>query len=201
MVMGGTHSLDVQPTAARALIPTRAQRQIYEQTPDLDRRRRLRRLVLLPLHMGYDSSSPGEYGCRAHLQPGCARGLRETLLRPQRARRRIITRSQKTSFLNTSGTPKSPTKSDFLSVGWRKIRDPSLMRNSGPSHAEFVTRALQRQPPFFVIDPLLFAAEDPKVEPELHECTSAHSDRTTKYGTFIVLAHVLVNIIHGATRR
>jgi hypothetical protein len=87
---GGTHLLAVQPTAARVLIPTRAQRQMYEQTPDLDRRRRLERLVLLPLHLGYDSSSPGEYGCRTHLQPSCARGLREAHLRPKRARRRII---------------------------------------------------------------------------------------------------------------
>jgi len=65
---------------------------MYEQTPDLDRRRRLQWLVLLPLYMGYDSSSSGEYGCRARLQPSCTRGLREAHLRPQRTSRRMIRR-------------------------------------------------------------------------------------------------------------
>ncbi len=106
--------------------PTRAQRQMYEQTPDLDRRRRLQRLVLLPLHMGYDSSSPGEYGCRTHLQPSCARGLREAHLRPQRARGRIIRGGTVTSSLNISGTPKSLTKSDVCAENHTSVISRSV---------------------------------------------------------------------------
>ena len=74
------------PSQPELQYPTRAQRQMYEQTTDLGRRRRLQRLVLLPLHMGYDSSSLGKYGCRARIQPSCATGLREAHLRPQHAR-------------------------------------------------------------------------------------------------------------------
>ncbi len=74
----------------------RTQRQMYEQTLDPGRRRRLQRLVLLSLHMGYDNSSPRKYGCRARLQPSCPRGLREAQLPAQSAGGCIVHR--KTTF-------------------------------------------------------------------------------------------------------
>ena len=113
-VVGGTHSLDVQPIAARVLIPIRAQRQMYEQTPDLDRRRRLQRLVLLPLHMGYDSSSPGEYGGRAHLQSSCARGLREPQLSDHSPDRCLI--SSTDARLNTIPSTKTLTPARLFPI-------------------------------------------------------------------------------------
>src|SRR5438270_8149999 len=55
---------------------------MYGQTLDLDRRRTVHWLVLFSMYVGYDGSSPREYGRGACLQPRCARGLRKARLHP-----------------------------------------------------------------------------------------------------------------------
>ena len=63
---------------------------MYEQTLDLDGRRRLQRLVLLPLQLGYDGPSPRQHRRRACFQPPSPGDFRKARLRGRHTPRALM---------------------------------------------------------------------------------------------------------------
>src|SRR5205814_9836406 len=88
---------------------------MYEQTIDLDRRRRLHRLVLLQLPLGHDRSPSRKHSGRAGIQPPSPGDLRKT----QVCRQHV----HEVSMLG------------LVCLAWLYLRKLKLQRGGGPTEA------------------------------------------------------------------